>query len=945
MSFHIHSHTPTLNVVDSRGLQVREVTYLRNESITQPQARITRHRHDINGQVLEQRLHTNNAQTADLKQVRSLSGALLLNSSIDAGWRLTFCGEAGQTLKSWDSRGSHWQTDYDDQLRPLVISEQSKGQPLQAVERFTYAENSSAHTQNNQCGRLIRHDDPAGKRLLSKYDQAGQLLSETRHFLKEQQAANWPQAVDDRDKLLEDETCYTTSWQYAATGETLKQTDAKGHTQRFWFDVAGQLKKVTLQLASATQQTVILDQVKYNPQGQIESQTMGGEIISETTYTPSNGRMNRRTISRTRGSILQKLHYAYDAVGNVLNVEDHTKPVQHNANQRIKPVSTYVYDSLYQLVQASGREEQGARIRAPLPDWSTRQGDRSRLLNFTEHYTYDERANLIKLQHRREGNNYTREMHIASDSNRALAWKTGDSPADFAKGFDANGNLQWLQAGQPLQWNARNQLQRVELIERDSEGADAETYLYDGNGQRVRKRQTKKVHTITHVQDVSYLPGLELRERATEKLEVITLQAGGSTVRCLHWSQGAPAQITNDALRYNFTDHLGSTTLELDAEGRLTSEEGYYPFGGTAWRAARNTLEAKYRTVRYSGKERDASGLYYYGHRYYAPWLQRWISPDPAGTTDGLNLYRFVGNNPVTHQDYLGLMKYEIEPFSTAATAAAPLSTQIVTAHNTFNSRFITNTQDINNYVLAYDLTWTTRGLLYMGAGNQIGDILNSGEHSWGLTHQLRTNIGAHAPTQVRAEHAVAAGAGLCDEFAAVSSYLAASSLRGFGTPIHIAQIPGHTFTLLGDPRQDPIVVDPWVSYPIPDRLSQSRYNHPQLQAFNTTPAMPQDPNYEISIANVATHTPLYAGVLPSMQPPLHQNIQNDLNSPAGVSSWVWDQMSSQQQSSDILAFSNYTLLNFADVPVPHLSRLDATALLPSIYAVQFQQPNPFRRI
>lgn len=649
MSSHIHSHTPTLNVVDSRGLQVREVTYLRNQSITQPQARITRHLHDINGQVLEQRLHTNNAQTADLKQVRSLSGALLLNSSIDAGWRLAFCGEAGQTLKSWDSRGSHWQTDYDDQLRPLVISEQSKGGVLQAIERFTYADNSSAHTQNNQCGRLIRHDDPAGKRLLSKYDQAGQLLSETRHFLKEQQPANWPQAVDDRDKLLEDQT-YTTSWQYAPTGETLEQTDAKGHTQRFWFDVAGQLKKVTLQIASATQQTVILDQVKYNAQGQIESQTLGSKILSEATYTPANGRTNRRTISRTGGSILQKLHYAYDAVGNVLSVEDHTKPVQHNANQRIKPVNTYVYDSLYQLVQASGREEQGASIRAPLPDWSTRQGDRSRLLNFTEHYTYDERANLIKLQHRREGNNYIRNMHIASGSNRALPWKTGDAPADFAKGFDANGNLQWLQTGQPLQWNARNQLQRVELVERDSEGADAETYLYDGNGQRVRKQQTKKVHTITHVQDVSYLPGLELRESATEKLEVITLQAGGSTVRCLHWSKGTPAQITNDALRYNFTDHLGSTTLELDAEGRLISEEGYYPFGGTAWRAARNTLEAKYRTVRYSGKERDASGLYYYGHRYYAPWLQRWISPDPAGTTDGLNLYRFVGNNPVTHQ-------------------------------------------------------------------------------------------------------------------------------------------------------------------------------------------------------------------------------------------------------------------------------------------------------
>jgi insecticidal toxin complex protein TccC len=57
-------------------------------------------------------------------------------------------------------------------------------------------------------------------------------------------------------------------------------------------------------------------------------------------------------------------------------------------------------------------------------------------------------------------------------------------------------------------------------------------------------------------------------------------------------------------------------------------------------------VEAKYKVVRYSGKERDATGLYYYGFRYYAPWLQRWISPDPAGTLQDFNLYKFVANSP-----------------------------------------------------------------------------------------------------------------------------------------------------------------------------------------------------------------------------------------------------------------------------------------------------------
>jgi RHS repeat-associated protein len=53
---------------------------------------------------------------------------------------------------------------------------------------------------------------------------------------------------------------------------------------------------------------------------------------------------------------------------------------------------------------------------------------------------------------------------------------------------------------------------------------------------------------------------------------------------------------------------------------------------------------------RYTSKERDdSSGLYYYGARYLAPWLTRWISPDAAGAVDGLNLYIYVDNNPLKY--------------------------------------------------------------------------------------------------------------------------------------------------------------------------------------------------------------------------------------------------------------------------------------------------------
>ncbi|MGX5102972.1 RHS repeat-associated core domain-containing protein, partial [Enterobacter cloacae] len=66
---------------------------------------------------------------------------------------------------------------------------------------------------------------------------------------------------------------------------------------------------------------------------------------------------------------------------------------------------------------------------------------------------------------------------------------------------------------------------------------------------------------------------------------------------------------------------------------------------------------ARDKILRYSGKERDATGLYYYGYRYCQPWSGRWLSADPAGTVDGLNLFRMCRNNPVTLKDADGRMQ------------------------------------------------------------------------------------------------------------------------------------------------------------------------------------------------------------------------------------------------------------------------------------------------
>lgn len=186
-----------------------------------------------------------------------------------------------------------------------------------------------------------------------------------------------------------------------------------------------------------------------------------------------------------------------------------------------------------------------------------------------------------------------------------------------------------------------------------------ECYRYARKGTRIMKYaiQPAKQANIRQNQ-VRYLPGLELRSEDSsipqrEILQVITI----NSARVLHWVQGQPTDVHNNQVRFSLNDRSHTRQSELDHEGKIISQEQYYPYGGTALWSTRHQTDANYKTLRYSGKERDVSGLLYYGYRYYAPWLMRWINPDPAGSADGFNLYAMVGNNPITWIDTDGRMR------------------------------------------------------------------------------------------------------------------------------------------------------------------------------------------------------------------------------------------------------------------------------------------------
>ena len=644
MNLSLHRQTPNLAAVDPRGLPVVSVSYYRREVAADSEARIGQQLYNGAGRAVAQwdaRLWAHGGVEGEPNQatVYSLSGQVLSTQSVDSGWRITLFGDAGQTPDSWNGRGTHRQTEYDLQGRPMTVHEQLTGSARRCVERFIYGD--ATQTATNRCARVISHDDLSGRQAVPEYGLLGLPLTQTQQFLLDVEAQEGAQAP------LEDEI-YASHWQYDAQSAVLCQTDAVGNRQRTLYDVAGQLTQTSL-IAPGMAEKVLLHGLAYNAAAQVIAETSGNGVVSTATYSAIDGRL-LKLHARRPDRVLQDLSYTYDPVGNVQTIEDAAQPTDWFGGTRADPVSTYQYDTLYQLTVASGRESVQAGLGA------SRSGrvrptanDASRLRPYTQSYTYDAGGNLLTLAH---SGMPTRRMVVAERSNRSMPILDESTLPDISAGFDMCGNLLKLAGARALEWNTANQLQRVTQVVRGSGTNDHEVYVYAADGQRRRKVHVTQAKALNQVAEVRYLPGLEIRTDTAkgEVLYVTTVQGGRSGVKYLHWQPGTKARSTPQ-VRYSVNDHLRSSTLELDDKAQVLSQEGYYPYGGTAWWATSNSVEASFKTIRYSGKERDATGLYYYGLRYYAPWLSRWINPDPAGDIDGLNLFRMVQNNPVSLLD------------------------------------------------------------------------------------------------------------------------------------------------------------------------------------------------------------------------------------------------------------------------------------------------------
>jgi RHS repeat-associated protein len=204
-----------------------------------------------------------------------------------------------------------------------------------------------------------------------------------------------------------------------------------------------------------------------------------------------------------------------------------------------------------------------------------------------------------------------------------------------SESYDANGSPTVV-GSVTYKWDGDNRLVRYTNPSTNT----SSSFVYDGLSRLVRVVDAN-TQTGTITADHSYLWCGANRCLAHDNLM-------GGAVSTQYFAQG---EILSGTGYYYVTDQLGSIEQLVNASGTIVTQYAYDPYGNQST-VVGGTVASD---LGYAGYfNHAASGLNFTRNRAYDPVHARWINRDPIGEAGGINLYAYVGGNPLTYRDPSG---------------------------------------------------------------------------------------------------------------------------------------------------------------------------------------------------------------------------------------------------------------------------------------------------
>jgi RHS repeat-associated protein len=457
-------------------------------------------------------------------------------------------------------------------------------------------------------------------------------------------------------RQITDGVNYDSSYLYNLSGALVEETYPSGRKVKNTFEADGDLSKVETQVSGGAYQ-IRLQNPSYTASG-IASQLQLGNGLWETAQLNSRLQVTQLGLGTSpTDTSVWKLNY--DFVGTTNN--DGNIKSQTLTTPNAVYTQTFQYDSLNRLKQAEEKVS----------------GNQTWVQNFS----YDRYGNRVGFNQTVNGQTTNGTPSVDVNTNR---FNTGQGYV-----YDFAGNVVQDPQNRQFVFNGDNKQVQVKDANQNVIG----TYLYDGNGKRIKKVTNQESTTFVY--------------------------SGGKLVAEYTLTTATPTAPTTN---YMGTDILGSPRIVTNQNAQVVSRRDFMPFGEDIPNVGNRTQAIGYKTdnlrQKFTGYQKDnETGLDFAQARYYNNSVGRFTAVDPllasgrSANPQTFNRYSYTANNPVIFTDPSGLDYYQDKDGN------------IVYIPGSRKHKDLTNITGTTGVV-------KTVGPLFSAAGANVGDTVYYGRNS-----------------------------------------------------------------------------------------------------------------------------------------------------------------------------------------------------------------------